>query len=126
MATMTHRGRANFIVTGKASTLNWTPRPANGIGNYAGTIVIGGYDRSGPTIRLHITPDRPWTISPWTISVASVPAPPTDGTQNVSGKGDAIFNCIGNAGTARPGHNWTGKLILSMTRIDGSWSAAMG
>lgn len=115
MATMTHRGRSNFIVSGLNSAMNWSSSLANEIGSYAGTVVFDESDWRGTTTKLQITADGPWTIS-----IASVKSAPTFGRQYVSGRGDAVFNYNGVASVATLSHDGVSNFIVIMDRTDGS------
>ncbi|PYI39621.1 hypothetical protein CVS30_02770 [Arthrobacter psychrolactophilus] len=116
IATLSHRGSSNFIVTTLDAGMNANMYLAITNGDYAGTVIFDEYDWLEPTTRLQISADGPWTIS-----IASVRSAPSYGKQHIDGRGDAVFNYTGSAGSAKLNHYGSSHFIIEMTRLDGSW-----
>lgn len=121
MATFTHRGPGDFIVEGRDSNYN----PSNGDGfiaggpgdNYVATVIFDPGNAYGVTARMAIT-----ATGPWTVSIASVTAAPTFGKSKVSGRGEAVFNYSGKAGSVQLSNNGAGQFVMvTLKRVSGRW-----
>ena len=120
IATATYRGTGDFTVQG----LDGNNKPTNGNGfimgghgDYVGTEMFDPTVAFGGTVRMAIK-----ATGPWTISIASVTATPTFAKTKISGRGEAVFNYSGKAGSVQLNNSGTGQFaMVTLKRSAGRW-----
>lgn len=111
LATLTHNGRANFIVWGLDNRLDEVDLLTNEIGLYNGTVFMP------PSVtRLDIKADGDWSIQLKALSAAR-----TFNTGTISGSSDDVIRWTGGNRTVRFQHNGQSNFIVWGVAANGSW-----